>query len=644
MNKVACLSCRESKRKCDAKQLTCSRCTKTGKICQYELFSKRKPATNRYVQSLKNRIRTLERVLKVSSEAGFENYKSKGDNMYPNLSELNFGRDVLDHPIQSDNETSNLKVNAAHWNLKIKDGRIFFEGPSSSRYIPSNSYSGAKLLETSPSVSHFDELHLRVFQWYFEKMNLSLPLLDETLFFSSLNNSIEHNVQADFAPKCLINCIMAIWLLYGDKKHDKFRLLAIEQVNESMVTGGATLGIIQSFILLSIIEMINGDESSSSDFIARAVAACYHLGLHVTSTDLVRMGKLDYREAKLRDNVFWCCFLVDRMRCTILGMHPYIYCTHISIQLPRSSESNVSSQELDVFRDTICFSDLQFRILQDYYSVEFSRCASLNGPDSEKKAHAERLLQLSAGEQLMEEWWKNVSTKSRFQNNKSFSAAHLQIYILTYKILMNKPLLIHPIQCTTEDICDDLPISVCTSTAKEILDICSKYNLNESLMLPQLIYGIYLSSIIFLFNRYSSNISARNKGDRPFSNGLALLEKHTKARKSVNIYYCNLMMFEKHYKNSFQLSTNSDQIVENENYSQYGSSAQSNHSSVNESNKVSMPTIAQSLDEPNSVFDPLWSDFSNFLGPLSMADENDDYLAKLEGSISEKSLQNVVWE
>lgn len=208
---------------------------------------------------------------------------------------------------------------------------------------------------------------------------------------------------------------MAIWVLYGDNKHDKFRLLAIEQANKGIITEGATLGIIQSFILLSIIEMINGKESSSSDFIARAAAACYHLGLHVTSTDLVRMGKLDFREAKLRDDVFWCCFLVDRMRCTILGMHPYIYCTHISIELPRTSISSVSSQELEVFRDTICFSDLQFRILQDYYSVEFSRCASLNGPDNERKVHVKRLLQLSAGEQLMEEWWKSISSKSRFK-------------------------------------------------------------------------------------------------------------------------------------------------------------------------------------------------------------------------------------
>lgn len=149
-----------------------------------------------------------------------------------------------------------------------------------------------------------------------------------------------------------------------------------------------------------------------------------------------------------------------------------------------------------------------------------------------KKAHVGCLLQLSAGEQLMEEWWKNVSAKPRFTIINLISAAHLQIYILTYKILMSKPLLIHPIQCTTEGICDDLPISVCTSPAKEILDICSKYYLNGSLMLPQFIYGIYLSSIVLIFNRYSSNISARNEGDRLFSNGLALFRKEYKGKKS----------------------------------------------------------------------------------------------------------------
>lgn len=205
MNKIACLGCRESKRKCDSEQPICSRCIKTGRACRYELFSKRKPATNRYVQSLKNRIRTLEGVLKVSHEVEFENYKSKDVNVYPNLRELNFGRDVLEHPKKSDSETSNLRVNATYWNLKIKDEKIFFEGPSSSRYIPSGSYTGAKLLETSPLVLHYDELHLKVFQWFFEKMNPSLPLLDEKFFLSSLNHSTEHNIQADFAPECLLN-------------------------------------------------------------------------------------------------------------------------------------------------------------------------------------------------------------------------------------------------------------------------------------------------------------------------------------------------------------------------------------------------------------------------------------------------------
>ena len=96
------------------------------------------------------------------------------------------------------------------------------------------------------------------------------------------------------------------------------------------------------------------------------------------------------------------------------------------------------------------------------------------------------------------------------------------------------------------------------------------------------------------------------------------------------------MMFEKNYKNSFQLSADSYQTVKNENYSQHESSAKTSHLSVNKSNefnKMSMPIIAQSLDEANGLLDPLWSDFLNFLEPLSIADESNAYLANFEGNI-----------
>ena len=374
---------------------------------------------------------------------------------------------------------------------------------------------------------------------------------------------------------------------------------------------------------------MRGKESNSSDFIARAVAASYHLGLHVTSRGLVNTGKLDIREAKLRDSVFWSCFLVDRMRCTILGMHPYIFCTHISIELPRSSPDGELDENAEIFRDTICFSDVQLKILQDYYSVDFAISASLSGPDDDEKTRMQRCLQLSAGNQLMEEWWRNVSSCSRFQNNKCFNSAHLRVYLLTYRILMNKPLLQHPLKCSLRLASDTSPICACAKSAKEIIEICSSYNLRETLMLPELVYGLYLSSIVCLFNCYSSNEETRKENDSLFLSALELLEMHCAYGQTQSIYHRNLMIFEKQCKKTFCMQSG-------------WYDAKQNHSvqeSINSSPSPSEPKKEKAVDISQGVpcnssfqnsvqvpveafatssytYDPLWSDFSNSLDPL----------------------------
>lgn len=418
---------------------------------------------------------------------------------------------------------------------------------------------------------------------------------------------------------------MTLWFFSRGKEHEEFHLLAKSQVNAD-TNRGSTIGSVQTLILLSIIEMTMGNEYISSDFIARAVAACYHLGLHVNSRNLVKLGKLDEREANLRDSVFWCCFLVDRMRCTILGMHPYIYCTHISIELPKTFQNADSRQDIEIFRDSICFSDLQLKILQDYYSVDFSICADLSGPRNAQRNLMERQLQYSAGEALMEEWWKNVSTNSRFRSKKSFNAAHLYIYLLTYKILINKPLLVHPIQSPIQKTVGNSPISVCSRSSKEIIGICSSYNLNESLMLPQLLYALYLSCIICLFNRYSSNKSARKEGDHLFLTGLGLLQRHCPLGQVANTYYCNLMMFEKQCRTMSSPLNAKKKKMEGDEIGQSDSlSSKASESVVHSTNAEGSFLNPQHRNTPSPVdgdfaYDPLWSEFSNFLDPLLQYD------------------------
>lgn len=184
MNRIACLNCRTAKRKCDFLEPSCTRCLQTGKRCQYELSCKRKPATYRYISTLRTRIEVLEKALKMASNSQSNVQCNKVNSIYPNLREINFGKNVATDGEEPNGEAYDFDINTTQWDLKIDNGKIFFEGPSSSRYIPSTAYTGAKILEEGPSFDVFDDFHQEIFKWYFATMNKSLPLLDQKLFLA----------------------------------------------------------------------------------------------------------------------------------------------------------------------------------------------------------------------------------------------------------------------------------------------------------------------------------------------------------------------------------------------------------------------------------------------------------------------------
>lgn len=191
--------------------------------------------TNKFISSLKNRIETLEKAL--NSQAQREGILKGGCESFLNLGDFNFGKNIAESNLTPEGKAFNLDINSTHWNLKISDNRIFFEGPSSSRYIPSSSYCGAKGLKNTIPLFSLDDYHQKIFTWYFSTMNVSLPLLNEELFMSSLRHSVENDVSSDFAPSCLVNCIMAIWFLDNRKEHDDFVSLAKKQVNMEVEKG-----------------------------------------------------------------------------------------------------------------------------------------------------------------------------------------------------------------------------------------------------------------------------------------------------------------------------------------------------------------------------------------------------------------------
>lgn len=151
-------------------------------------------------------------------------------------------------------------------------------------------------------------------------MNQSIPLIDEKRFLSSLSEATTGNKMGKFVSQPLLNALLAITYM-GSEEYKDFKSLATQQVNIEILKK-PSITTVQTLLLISIMEMSEGEEFCSSDFMARAVSVSYHLGLHVSNKYLVSEGKLTLEEGMLRDNVFWCVFLVDRIRSIVLGMHP----------------------------------------------------------------------------------------------------------------------------------------------------------------------------------------------------------------------------------------------------------------------------------------------------------------------------------
>lgn len=622
ISKIACLECRKSKRKCDTRKPSCSACVRKGKECIYQISNRRKPATHVYTESLKNRIRVLEEALEKFTKSDIEGGTPSNEkyNPYPNLCKMNFRAlkhwDMNSSP-KNVAAAGDVRVNTTLWHLNIKDNRIFFEGPSSCRYISSANYANTKIHREKPNYEDFDDFHKEIFQWYFETMNKTLPLIDEQLFFSSINNSADENNMGNFASNSLINCIMALSYTGSIHEYKRFKDLAIKQVNEE-VSSGPDVTTVQVLLLLSIIEMTAGNEFSSSDFMSRAVSACYHLGLHVSSDALLSSGKLSEEEARLRDMVFWCCFLVDRLRSIILGMHPFIYCTDISISLPQTDQDDPKFEMMEVFRDTLCFLDIQFKILQDVYSATLSINEKLSNTESRTWINMEKKLLFTRGAEYVAEWKKNISSHSRIQNNQSLFAVHLRVYQLTYNILASKPLLVHPILSFPYNKDNNSPISTCTQSSIEIIQICSNYELNQSLLLYQFLYSIYLSSIICLFNCTSSNQKVRTESEKLFICALDLFEKYSTYAEVSNIYYSNLKIFEEKWSTSLGSSNVSvGDIYKLSSLNNREHSIQDSSNSNRDSTHAATyePENTESLDS-DLFYDRSWLDFSTLINSL----------------------------
>lgn len=569
-SKIACIHCKSNKRRCDRKLPTCTLCASKQRQCNYPEKDHRRPATRKYIDTLLDRINVLESSLKhhklleanyptadeLKAESQINSLNQISASVPHDLSILQFfeaneddyskGRTNGNFPPSTSMTANEIGLGLPRWQLNISDdGEVSCRGPSSLRFVSISNNQQVKTFPVTVAVPLFDEFHQEVFAWFFKCINNSLPLVDEHLFMSSLNEAIDGDELGEYSPMALINTIMTFYFLYQGKKQEAadFKILAVRQL-ENLAETNPNLSTIQTLVLLSQISMLDGNEFQSSQFIARATAASYHLGLHVTAEKLVARGKVSPEEARLRDNVFWSCFLVDRIRCIIVGMHPYMNCTDISISLPEAAANVIGFNEYETFKESLLFHNLEVALSERCFSAANS-FGIVDKPI--ETLTLQQKIAVSEASVSINRWKKDMSSEARFINNKSINAMQLQVSILTTSILFNKTLMKEPVigdHTQGGHNSDPQMIALsCFRWAQEIIKLCSEYELSETLFLYKFIYSIFLSCFICLYNMTSPSPRIKKVSTTFAVKAIKLLKEYQVYATVVDTYLDHLNKF-----------------------------------------------------------------------------------------------------
>ncbi|CUM57046.1 uncharacterized protein AC631_05530 [Debaryomyces fabryi] len=565
---IACLECRSVKKKCDQQFPKCSLCLKKNKTCQYVVKNHRKPASKSYVKSLLDRIAVLEQLCKPQDHKNEVQEERLDQHM--NLSKYHFGDFVQKVPPYSSSSTqtgvskescSERSTNSiapydpneplmslgtslvSKWELGFaQNGTLLFEGPTSSRYISIFDVHVQPTPKLHYTQDVLDNFHKEVFSWFFDYISSTFPLIDEQLFWESLNYDDVSEELGPYASVSLINAIMAFYFLnHGNLNESRhFQSLSFKQVNEEVFNDPKIVAV-QTLILLSMISMTEGKEFQASDAISRSVSLSYHLGLHVGNYKLKNERKISEEEANIRDSVFWCCFMVDKLRSSILGMSHYMNCNDISVKLPAVHSSQPNKASVDSFRDTIVYSDMQTKMFEKCFSAEFILFLSLN--NNETGSLKQRQV-VSEATVALSKWKRDMSTNARYSNNKSLSNLFLEVLQHTYKILINKSLVSFSEINTIVDE-EDLPINICTDSAEQIIYLCRSQDISKSPFLYHFLYSLYLAATICLYKISSPNLETKDYYGSYLNQAILIFESYKAGAPVSDTYLCHLEKYRK---------------------------------------------------------------------------------------------------
>ncbi|KAI9728704.1 MAG: hypothetical protein M1828_002810 [Chrysothrix sp. TS-e1954] len=313
LKRTACVLCRKRKLRCDGTRPACGTCSRLGHDCKYDEIRKKSGPKRGYVKALEARLAQVETMLK--NPDGTEMDDGTLNASMADLSTLGM-HDPAD--LSNLEHITTMRNNAFPQNMESDDPRRDPTGNLDETF--SFDMIALGLEEPLPTADITDELN----QIYFDKVDLSLPVMHKARFFAAMNLSPQAR-----PPVCLRYAMWALASGVSDKyssmqEHFYQRARKYLEIDEMRGFGQAmlTLAHCQGWLLVSMYEFKNMFFPRAWLSTGRGVRLAQMLSLHrldgaVLDVKRTMAPPRDWTEREERRRTFWLTYWSDR--CASVG-------------------------------------------------------------------------------------------------------------------------------------------------------------------------------------------------------------------------------------------------------------------------------------------------------------------------------------
>ncbi|THX79212.1 hypothetical protein D6D04_05313 [Aureobasidium pullulans] len=392
----ACEECRRrrakynlTRRKCDGRKPSCSRCTIRGIDCQFDAKEDgRKPASMSYVSLLRDRIRTLEEALRsqsIDTGAELTEFPTEYDSTLPSDFEDPY-RSAFNVQVASRDGAAEIEQLRRQFEGTLNldhDGETHFYGVTSGRldFLTSSQGVPDTVLEHKEGVTKLtipsffpdllpmsipDELQLHLIEIYFTWANPWCPVINEELFRGSMYSG------GKYCTPLLLMCIFSMGSRFTDRPEvrsdpaspytagrlfleEAERLLQVELKSPKITT-------IQALTIMSVLYCAFGYDSACWLHEGMASRLMLEMGLNIDTTPLVASDSMPVEEAMLRRQMYWSLYSVDKLSASYTGRACTMLSFQGAVQMPfvKSGTSLVASRQ----DESMVFLNSQVKLCQ----------------------------------------------------------------------------------------------------------------------------------------------------------------------------------------------------------------------------------------------------------------------------------------